>query len=267
MSTILLIFSFIAGTIIGSFLNVVAIRFNTGKGINGRSRCMSCGNQLTWKELIPIASYIIQGGICRKCSGKISWQYPLVEFITGLLFLLVFIYFPPITAVSYWTTFILLFSTGLLVVMAVYDIKHKIIPDRFVYFFAALSFVNLFVGGVSWFHGTTLVAILAGPILALPFVLIWYFSKGTWMGLGDSKLILGIGWLLGFSAGLNALILSFWIAAIISITWLYATKGKFQPRTEIPFGPFLITGFFLVLFFQIQVIDMSFLKEIILSFF
>jgi prepilin signal peptidase PulO-like enzyme (type II secretory pathway) len=105
---------------------------------------------------------------------------------------------------------------------------------------------------------------LAGPILALPFALIWLLSKGTWMGLGDSKLILGIGWFLGISAGINAIVLSFWIAAVCSVIWLFATYQKFKPKTEIPFGPYLILGMYLVLLFGIQVIDVHTIAEILM---
>ncbi len=259
MDTLLLIFSFIAGTIIGSFLNVVAIRFNTGKGINGRSMCMACGKTLTWQELIPILSFLIQSGSCRKCRSKISWQYPVVEFLAGVFFVLIFYTFPPVALLQGITTFIYLLITCLLLVISVYDIKHKIIPNPLVYTFGAVSLLNLFVGGSSLIHGTTWLAVLAGPILALPFASIWYFSKGTWMGLGDAKLVLGIGWLLGLNEGINAIVLAFWIAAVISIAWLYATQKKFKPRTEIPFGPYLILGMYLVLLFGLQVMDLSLL--------
>src|SRR3989344_4445016 len=84
----LFVFSF--GTIIGSFLNVLVLRLGTGEAIGrGRSRCFSCGKTLTWRELIPLVSFITQKGKCRSCGSRISWQYPIVEFITGLVFLLV----------------------------------------------------------------------------------------------------------------------------------------------------------------------------------
>src|SRR3989344_606823 len=95
-----LIFSFAVGAIIGSFLNVVSLRFNTGVGIGGRSKCMSCGTGLTWKELIPLVSFAAQKGSCRKCKSKISWQYPLVEFAAGAVFVLILFVYPPVSAVA-----------------------------------------------------------------------------------------------------------------------------------------------------------------------
>jgi prepilin signal peptidase PulO-like enzyme (type II secretory pathway) len=266
MDSSLVIFVFIFGIIIGSFLNVVSLRFNTGVGLNGRSKCMSCGKKLSWHELIPVLSFILQKGTCRGCKSKISWQYPLVEFISGVIFALIFIKFTPTSALVAFTMFVFLVSTGILMVATVYDIKHKIIPDQLSYTFAGLSLINLFIGGTSWLHMPSWSALLAGPILALPFALLWYFSKGNMMGLGDAKLVLGIGWFLGLSAGVNALVLAFWIGAAISLIWLWFAHGKVKMKTEIPFGPYLIIGMYIVFLFNIQVIDLHFLKLILMSY-
>lgn len=263
MDTLSLTLSFVFGAIIGSFLNVVSLRFNTGMTLGGRSKCLSCGTTLTWKELVPIASFMAQKGSCKKCKSKISWQYPLVEFVAGLLFVLVLVTYPPTSALAAVSTAVYLITACLLLVITAYDIKHKIIPDRFVYAFAAIALLGLFVGGSSWLHMPSWSALVAGPLLALPFALLWLVSRGTWMGLGDAKLTLGIGWLLGFSAGVNALVLAFWVAAVASVAWLFLVHRKFRPRTEIPFGPYLILGMYLVLLFRIQVLDMHLLKEII----
>jgi leader peptidase (prepilin peptidase)/N-methyltransferase len=266
MDTLSIVLSFIFGTVVGSFLNVVSLRFNTGKTVGGRSQCMTCGNQLSWLELVPIFSFLFQKGACRKCRSKISWQYPLVEFIAGAIFVLIFFLYPPTTLLLGAKTLLLVIVSCLLLVIAVYDIKHKIIPDSFVYAFGAVAFVGLFIGGVSWFHMPTVWAMVAGPILALPFALIWLLSKGTWMGLGDAKLTLGIGWLLGINGGVNAIILSFWIAAVISVTWLLVTYKRIKPRTEIPFGPYLILGMYLVLLFGIQVLDLNTIRLLFQSY-
>lgn len=266
MDTLSIILSFIFGTVVGSFLNVVALRFNTGMGLGGRSKCMTCSTTLTWKELVPLFSFAVQKGSCKKCKSKISWQYPLVEFIAGAIFVLIFFIFPPTDPVTSVITLIQVAIACLLVVICVYDIKHKIIPDGFVYSFAGLALLSLFVGGSSWWHVPTIQMLIAGPLLALPFALLWLVSKGNWMGLGDAKLTLGIGWLLGISAGVNALVLAFWIAAAVSVIWLLAMHKKFKPRIEIPFGPYLILGMYLVLLFHMQVIDLHLLKDIVTSY-
>lgn len=267
MQTLSIILAFIFGTVVGSFLNVVSLRFNTGMGLGGRSKCMSCSNTLTWRELIPIFSFAVQKGSCKKCKTKISWQYPLVEFIAGAIFVLIFFIYPPVSYEASVHTLLYLVVTCLLLVITVYDIKHKIIPDEFSYTFSAIALLGLFIGGSTYFHIPSMWSLLAGPILAAPFALIWLVSKGKWMGLGDGKLMLGIGWILGIGAGINAVILAFWIASVVSVAWLLIVYKKFKPRTEIPFGPYLILGMYLVLLFKIQVLDVGLLKEIIWSLF
>lgn len=252
MEIIFYIFVFIFGVIIGSFLNVVIFRYNTGTSIvHGRSMCFSCNKKLSWYNLIPVVSFILQQGKCFSCKSKISWQYPLVEIITGLLFLAVFL-----GNYSVVKTVYLLVLMCIFVVISVYDVRHKIIPDFFVYSFIALSFLQLF-----FLSNVQLMDWLAGPILFLPFAGLWFFSKGLWMGFGDAKLALGIGWLLGFYAGLNAIIFAFWIGSIWGLFLimlgkignLSPWKNKFTIKSEIPFGPFLILGTLLVLFFNTNV--------------
>lgn len=265
MSTIIFIFIFCLGCIIGSFLNVVIYRFNTGKTIvKGRSMCMSCSKSLNWYELIPVISFLFQKGKCTGCATKISNQYPIVEFTTGLVFTLIAYHFLQVLAFSQ-TTFIFLLSYFsfvfcLLIVIAVYDIRHKIIPDKLVYFYIVLAFISIFInhtGIGSLFIQPDIWAYLAGPICALPFALLWLVSKGKWMGLGDAKLILGIGFLLGLSPALAALMLSFWIGTIISILVILLSNMKMNLRTEIPFAPFLILGTLIVFLSGINVFMLS----------
>ena len=259
------ILSFIFGAVVGSFLNVVSLRFNTGVGLGGRRNIIKYSTSLTWKELVPILSFMYQKGACKNCKSKISWQYPLIEFIGGAIFALIFIMYPPISYVAGFQTLLYVLITCLLLVMSVYDIKHKIIPDQFVYTFAALALVNLFVGGTSWWHVPGFWALIAGPLAALPFAFLWLISRGAWMGFGDAKLMLGIGWILGVSGSINAIILAFWIAAAVSIIWLLVTYKKFKPKTEVPFGPYLVLAMYLVLLFHVQVLDIGLLKDIIVS--
>jgi len=265
LSVLLLVFIF--GTIIGSFLNVVSLRFNTGKNIGGRSSCMICGKKLVWYELFPVLSYLLLRGECSRCKTKISWQYPLVETMTGLLFVLIFIKVIPnfftafdliiISSIQFLWIVLYIITTCILIVISVYDVKHKIIPDPFVYAFIIISFISIFIGQQTWFVVPSLSSLLAGPLLALPFALVWLLSKGNWMGFGDAKLVLGIGWVLDLGAGGNAIILAFWIAAVFSILWLLITRRGVKSKTEIPFGPYLIIGMYIVLFFNVQVIDFS----------
>ena len=255
MANIFLLFSFILGTIIGSFLNVVSFRYNTGLTLRGRSKCFSCDKTLTWIELFPILSFILQKGSCRKCKSKISWQYPLVEFFSGILFILVFYFFPPVSIEAGFVTIFYLFISCLLVVITIYDIKHKIIPDPLVYTFIIVALARLFIAPDLSLIFPSAITLLSGPLLALPFLLLWLVSRGKWMGFGDVKLVLGIGWVLGLGAGISAVILAFWIGAAISLVWILTVVKKFKKHEEIPFGPYLVLGMYIVLFFNIEVFD------------
>jgi prepilin signal peptidase PulO-like enzyme (type II secretory pathway) len=154
--------------------------------------------------------------------------------------------------------FFVVFS--ILIVIAVYDIRHKVIPDKLVYTFVAISFLAIFVN----FSGIgplliipSYIYFLAGPILALPFALIWLLSRGRWMGFGDAKLMLGIGWLLGLSMGAAAIILAFWVGAIISLGLMLFSYKKMNMKTEVPFAPFLILSTIIVFIFSLDVLALS----------
>ena len=231
--------TFIFGAIVGSFLNVVILRMNTGESIiTGGSRCFNCGKKLGWQELIPVLSFIIQGGKCKGCGSKISWQYPIIEVITGIIFLLTFL--------KLQNTEYLILTTGyyfiifsLLIIISAYDFRHQIIPNRLVYLFNILAFLNLFQLSAFSFQ---LSAFLSGLALFAFFGVLWLFSKGKWMGLGDAKLALGIPWLLGACGGVWAFVFSFWIGAIIGILLMFLAKNKYSMKSRVPFGPFLALG-------------------------
>lgn len=273
LTFIFYILVFVFGTIIGSFLNVLVLRYNTGiSALKGRSFCFSCGKKLGPLELIPVFSFIFQRGKCVGCQSKISWQYPIVEFLTGLLFVGVALKFLGLTGLTYdtWYVLISLITVAILLAITVYDIKHKIIPDGLVIAFGLLALIKIgldyyLMAGVPGEVRTHLISyLIAGPALALPLFLIWFFSKGQWMGLGDPKLVLGIGWFLGPIMGLSAIILAFWIGAVYGLILMVLSKFKWHGlkidgKTEVPFAPFLILGFLLVYFFNIDILGLGFL--------
>ncbi len=161
----------------------------------------------------------------------------------------------PVIFVILFTFYAFMFST--LVVISVYDMRHKMIPDKLVFLFSGLSLLwAVIVSGLlgSYYLGMV-VNILAGPILALPFALLWFMSRGKWIGFGDAKLAVGMGWFLGLAGGVSAIALGFWIGALVSIALLLVSKFaknriKITRHTEIPFAPFLILGLALVFFFN-----------------
>lgn len=304
MTSTIIILSFIFGSIIGSFLNVVIYRYNTNLKIhNGRSKCFSCGRQLDKRDLVPVLSYIFYRGRCRTCRSKISIQYPLVELITGSMFALItYFYFVnggvfignnifdrstvlqtllQMPIIKYLFYFFDLSILSLLICIFVYDFKHKIIPDLLVYVGATLAFMKMVIALIIFKPETLTIAsgLLSGPLVALPFALFFIVSGGRWMGFGDAKLALILGWGLGTAYGFTAVMYSFWIGAIVilgltlikemmdafstpnnalglRIKFLHNKKlqyfanrlPSFKFRTEIPFGPFMIIAFYMIYF-------------------
>lgn len=254
MNTLLLFIFFGFGIIIGSFLNVVILRFNTHKTFGGRSACMSCAQTLQWYELIPLFSFLGLKGRCRNCKTKISIQYPLVEFTTGLVFVLLFLKFKDF--LSYdglvfpisFSYYAVIFS--LLIVIAVYDLKHKIIPDLLVFIFGILSFVGIFLfkDYIYTLHLPNIIELFSGLILALPFALLFFISRGKWMGFGDAKLAVGFGYLVGLSAGFSSLMIASIVGSVVGIL-LMLKSHKYGMKTELPFAPFLVLGVFIVFIF------------------
>lgn len=254
------LFVFVLGLVVGSFLNVVIYRYNSGITLGGRSMCFGCGKTLRWYELIPVFSFIIQKARCRGCEAKISWQYAIVEIMTGLLFLEAFF-----VAQNYLDLAYLIVQFSLLVVISVYDLRHKIIPDLFSYLFAFLAFAYLLLG-IAIRGGDFIAAwpdLIAGPVYFLPFAGLWYFSKGRWMGFGDAKLALGIGWFLGMSKTYIAMIISFWAGSLVGIFLIFFSRFRAKRfgvkevtmKSEIPFGPFLIFGLLVMVFFGSEIMD------------
>ena len=266
--TLILVLIFIFGAIIGSFLNVVILRYRSGRHLGGRSACYTCNKKLGISELVPIGSFIVQGGKCSSCSSRISWQYPIVEAITGFVFVFLFIRFSYL-AFAMPALFLGLFAfyavvLSILIVLSVYDFRHHVLPDQLVFLFASISFIGMFfiTGDYIAFHLPSLSHILAGIILPAPFTILWYFSRGKWMGLGDAKLMIGIGFLLGLSAGLSAILIAFWIGALVGVLLIVFApllkKGKITLKTAIPFGPFLALGTAIVMLGEINLSSLVF---------
>jgi len=248
---------FLFGAALGSFLAVIAGRYNTGLSFfKGRSICFSCNAELQNKDLIPIFSFLFLKGRCRHCQSKIPKETLITEILMGALSVLAAFksgLFPIDTVINISllasVSYLLLTSVfSVILLISIYDLKHFIIPDSFLISFFILSFANILI-----FHQSVSLSLLAGIILAVPFLLIFLISKGAWFGFGDVKYISVLGFFLGFSQGLSAVILSFWIGAAFSL--LVLTMKKLIPhisllliknnltiKSEIPFGPFLSIG-------------------------
>jgi len=258
---IFLIFAF--GAIVGSFLNVLLLRKNTGESIvAGGSRCFSCGKKLGVWGLIPILSFAMLRGRCRYCGSKISWQYPIVEILTGLTAYAVFFklsisnyqfpnnfQFPIFNFQTPDWLFIYYFAAfSSLFLVAAYDFKTKIIDSHFLYAFGAFAVLEFLMRG--WGDMRLLAGDLASSFfIALFFYLMWRLSLGRWMGRGDADLAFLTSLFLGSYANLAALFLAFWIGGIIGAILLIFAKS-YSFKSEIPFGPFLALGAFLAWYFS-----------------
>jgi leader peptidase (prepilin peptidase) / N-methyltransferase len=252
MSVLIFVFG-IFGLLIGSFLNVLILRHGE-RSIGGRSACMSCGRTLTWIDLVPVFSWIALRGKCRTCKSAISLQYPLVEATTAILFAAIgAAFFHGGIEISWHSLVILPYFAiaGLLICILVYDLYYMIIPDEWSYLFAGIA---LLTSLLSIDSGASVPAVLlGGPVAAFPLYVLWFVSKGKWMGLGDPKLALGIGWLLGPYNGLVAIFLAFVIGAVVAVcvliplSRLRSVGEQITIKSEVPFGPFLVVSTILCL--------------------
>lgn len=245
---------FIFGLLVGSFLNCVIYRLEEGKSfLKGRSFCPKCKHTLIWRDLVPVFSFAALLGKCRYCKTKISWQYPLVELATALLFLTSYNLVGGDGSLSgIGATIYLLIISSFLIVIFVFDLRNLIIPDAVIFPAIILAFLYdiLFLRlNISNFLYSAFGAVLF-------FLAIFLISRGKWLGFGDVKLALFMGLVLGFPNILVAMFLAFFIGAIIGLG-LIARKKK-TLKSELPFGPFLITGTFLALFWGKELISWYF---------
>jgi len=265
---------FILGLTVGSFLNCVIYRLEKNESfLKGRSYCPNCKHQLSWWDLIPLLSFLELRGKCRYCKKPISFQYPLVELATGILFVFVFhVAFPNLLL----SIFYFLISSFLIIIF-VFDLKNYIIPDEIIFpaiaisifyrVFEVLKFdhLNLFKNLKATLRGVYFVSREIGnfqPLLnpffsavlaSAFFLVIFLISRGRWLGFGDVKLAFFMGLFLGFPKILIALFFSFLIGAIIGLGLI--VSGKKTLKSEVPFGPFLVVGTFIAFFWGVGIIN------------
>ena len=266
----ILFFLLILGISIGSFLNVLIDRIPQGKSpFKGRSYCDKCKKTLKWYDLIPLISYLYLKGKCRYCRAHISLYYPLVELVTGAMFIVTFayIYHLPLTIdrfsifnSQFSIFFYYLFILSSFIVIFFTDLKYGIIPDKILYPAAVISTIyNLSFTIYSPIvnHQSSIINnIFSGAGAFLFFLALYLVTKGKGMGFGDVKLAFLIGIVLGFPKILAALYLAFLTGAICGIILIIWRKKKLKGGT-IPFGPFLIIGTVLSLFFGEKILRLA----------
>ena len=240
---------FILGISIGSFLNCLIYRLSVNEKPEGRSYCPKCKHQLSHKDLVPIFSYIFLLGKCRYCKKKISLEYPLIEILTGILFLSAFL-FAGISVEFFYLLIVIFF----LVLIFVYDLRYYIIPDFATFSLIGVSLVyllysSLFDNNYSHLYYGALSALF----VFLFFFSLFYFTKGKGMGFGDVKFVIFMGLFLGFPKILVGLFISFFLGAIIGIILIVLKKKKM--KSQLPFAPFLIIGTMIAYFYGEKIVD------------
>ncbi len=241
-------FLFIMGLIFGSFANVCIYRMPRDMSImKPASHCTNCNNFIKWYDNIPIISYLFLRGKCRNCGAKISFIYPAIEFLCGLLFASMYFHF----GFSYVLMPFCLLAFSLLVITAI-DFEFQIIPDEFSFMLMIvgliISFFNPILGDaflqriLNSFIG---LLVGGGSLLFVAIVGKWIFKKDA-MGGGDIKLMAGVGAFIGWEKVLFAIFLGSLFGSIVGI-FLILLK-KIIKKQEIAFGPYLALGSYIVLF-------------------
>lgn len=269
-----IVFIFLFGLAVGSFLNALIWRLHTGESIlRGHSYCPSCKHVLGAINLIPIVSFIIQKGKCRYCGKKISWQYPIVEFITAILFVVAYIIifnfsarggsalggqfsnfnkfsifnFQILNLLRWW------FFIAAMIVIFVYDLKYSLILNKVIYPVAAVAFFTspLIYSEIAWWRSMA-TAVIAAVIGSGFFLLQYLLSKGKWIGGGDIKMGFLMGLILGIKGLLVALFFSYVLGALVGVGLVAA--GKKTMKSQIPFGTFLAVGTIIAMFWGEEIV-------------
>lgn len=218
----------------------------TGKSFRAdRSRCLHCGHELAWYDLLPLVSWVSTGGRCRYCHKSIGIFEPLMELGVAAFFVASYLLWPEILTPLDLVQFVLWLVSGvLLAILFAYDIKWFLLPNRVVF---SLVGVGMVVAALRLFgvaDQTAALFDLGGAIVILSglYLLLWYISKGKWIGFGDIKLGLALAFLLGsWQMAFLALFLANLIGCLIVIPGLIS--GKMTRKSHVPFGPLLIIGF------------------------
>lgn len=254
---------FIIGSFFGSFFNVLADRLSKEQTMGGRSRCDKCKHKLAWFDLIPIVSFTLLSGKCRYCRAPISIGHLVAEIITGVVFVLTYILSSKMYPGIHFHL-IHLAITGVIIVMLLADFRYQIIPDE-------MQIVLFLLGLVRFLFQQSIPKIIDleqiwsislltafgyqigyGIIVLAPILLIYIVTKGKGMGFGDVKLAFNMGFILSLWGGLTALYLGFVSGGIAGLFLLLTKKKKL--KSKIAFGPFLLLGLYLMLFFSKEIL-------------
>jgi leader peptidase (prepilin peptidase)/N-methyltransferase len=226
----------------GSFINALVWRLREKISIaKGRSMCVHCRHTLAWYDLIPVASWLMLRGRCRYCSKPISWQYPLVELATAGLFVLSFVSWQRELSGGYELAYFGLWLAAIVLMAAltIYDLRWLELPDKLTWPFVLTGLISTAI--LSTQDDSFVLSRLQGMALAWGFfALLYYGSRGKWLGGGDVKFALGMGAWLGSKLVLVGVLTAFYSASLIILPLLLLKLVK--RKQPVPFGPFLIAG-------------------------
>jgi len=230
------------GVVIGSFLNVLALRLPLKESVTlKRSHCMTCGHTLSWYELFPLFSYIFLGGKCRHCKSKISIQYPIVEGLNGIVYAVIFL----VCGISVETILYCLCASAL-IALSIIDWRTHEIPIGFNIFILLLGLVRLITDLGNWSQYVIGLFAVSGFLYLLHLI-----TKGRGIGGGDIKLMAATGLLLGWQLNIIAFLAGCILGSIIHLTIMAIKKvGR-----ELAFGPYLSAGVFLAMIWGEQLVS------------
>lgn len=247
MFAIYLIFSLILGLIIGSFLNCLIFRLYTEESLLTRSHCPKCKEKIHWYDNIPVLSFLILKGKCRYCEQKISWQYPVVEAITAILFALSF-YILVVNGVDFLLLFKFWFIISVLIIFFVFDIKWQLIPINVVIFSSVVLLILNFFIGINWLQFVYAVLISFGF-----FGLQYFVSRGKWIGEGDVWLSVLLALVFPTVGKIILIIfLTYFIGALVSMVLLILKKREVGEK--IPLAIFISLASIITLFLGSEII-------------
>ena len=244
--------TFIFGSIWGSFCNVCIYRLPYNESvIKGRSFCLSCKNKIKWYDNIPFLSFIFLRGKCRNCSNKISFQYFLVELLSGISFLAIFFLY----GISITTLLLIILSIFFIIIFFI-DLKHYIIPNELTFPLMVIGFIKSFDPNLNQTIFPNYINSLLGGIFgySIIWLIIFFYKKvrnKEGMGLGDAKLMAVVGFWFGWISIPFTIFISSVVALVLVIPSLL--KKTKDMSAQIPFGPYIIIGCILYVSFANQI--------------
>ena len=252
-----LVFVIILGALWGSFANVCIVRIPKNKGVvSGRSNCPKCKKKIVWHDNIPIISYLILGGKCRKCKKPISFQYVVVELLSIISFILIY----SLYGISLTALLLFILSLSFIIIFFI-DLKHFIIPNSITFPMMALGFIKSFDPNLNSIFPNYVNSLIGGLFgYGIIWSIIFFYKqvkKKEGMGLGDAKLLGVIGLWFGLKAVPFVIFLSSSIAIISVIPDLIKKSKKLS--SQIPFGPYIIIGTLIYLIFEKKIDSLFYL--------